>query len=201
MNGLYVLKPWFSARLSRLRDRLIRYRISPNQISTVGDFFAVGAAAALAFLPTPFAALPVAVLLVARLACANLDGALARSTGRQTRWGAVLNELADRVADLVVVAGMLPHAPLAVVLGTALASTMPSWVSLAGAAAGAQRINGGPLGKVERCLLVVVAALTGWYAVILLVIAAGSVLTAILRLFRLARIVRKDDVVRLLGTR
>ncbi|NUR87995.1 MAG: phosphatidate cytidylyltransferase, partial [Nonomuraea sp.] len=105
-------------------------------------------------------------------------GALARDTGRTTRRGALLNELGDRAADLIVLAGFLPLAQLWLVSTAALAATLPSWIALAGAAAGAPRRNGGPLGKTERCLLVAVAAASGWVTPVLLVIAVGSVVTA-----------------------
>ncbi|MFF8954409.1 CDP-alcohol phosphatidyltransferase family protein [Streptomyces sp. NPDC014894] len=185
MNGLYALKPWYAARLSGVRGALVRREVSPDALTAAGVVCAAGAAAALAWLPAPLAALPVAVLLAARLACANLDGALARETGRTSRRGALLNELGDRAADLAVLAGFLTLAPLWLVAVAALAATLPSWVSLAGAAAGARRLNGGPAGKTERCLLAVVAAATGWAVPVLIVIAAGSLLTALLRLGRL----------------
>ncbi|MCX5385865.1 CDP-alcohol phosphatidyltransferase family protein [Streptomyces sp. NBC_00083] len=178
MNGLYALKPWYADRLSGVRGALARHGVSPDTLTAAGVVSAAGAAAALALLPVPLAALPVAVLLAARLAFANLDGALARDTGRTTRRGALLNELGDRAADLVVLAGFLPLAPLWLVATAALAATLPSWVALAGAAAGAPRRNGGPVGKTERCLLVVVAAASGWAVPVLLAVAAGSVLTA-----------------------
>ncbi|MEV0094083.1 CDP-alcohol phosphatidyltransferase family protein [Streptomyces sp. NPDC050738] len=182
MNGLYALKPWYAARLSGIRGALARREVSPDTLTAAGVVCAAGAAASLAWLPVPYAALPVAVLLAARLAFANLDGALARDTGRTTRRGSVLNELGDRAADLVVIAGFLALAPLWLVAVAALAATLPSWVSLAGAAAGAPRRNGGPVGKTERCLLVVIAAATGWAVPALAVVAAGSALTAVLRL-------------------
>ncbi|MFE3946629.1 CDP-alcohol phosphatidyltransferase family protein [Streptomyces sp. NPDC059118] len=188
MNGLYALKPWYADRLSGVRASLVRHEVSPDTLTAAGVVAAAGAAAALAWLPTgPAAALPVALLLAARLAFANLDGALARDTGRTTRRGAVLNELGDRMADLVVLAGFLALAPLWLVAGAGLAATLPSWVSLAGAAAGAPRRNGGPVGKTERCLLVVIAAASGWAVPVLTVIAAGSLLTAALRLAGLWR--------------
>ncbi|MFE9778202.1 CDP-alcohol phosphatidyltransferase family protein [Streptomyces sp. NPDC005775] len=187
MNGLYALKPWYANRLSGVRASLVRREVSPDTLTAAGVVAAAGGAAALAWLPTGIAALPVAALLAARLAFANLDGALARDTGRTTRRGAVLNELGDRVADLVVLAGFLALAPLWLVAVAALAATLPSWVSLAGAAAGASRRNGGPVGKTERCLLVVVAAASGWAVPVLIVIAAGSLLTAALRLAGLWR--------------
>ncbi|MFJ1625045.1 CDP-alcohol phosphatidyltransferase family protein [Streptomyces sp. NPDC088190] len=188
MNGLYALKPWYADRLSGVRASLVRHEVSPDTLTAAGVVAAAGAAAALAWLPAgPTAALPVALLLAARLAFANLDGALARDTGRTTRRGAVLNEFGDRVADLVVLAGFLALAPLWLVAVAGLAATLPSWVSLAGAAAGAPRRNGGPVGKTERCLLVVVAAASGWAVPVLTVIAAGSLLTAALRLAGLWR--------------
>ncbi|MFC8079982.1 CDP-alcohol phosphatidyltransferase family protein [Streptomyces sp. NPDC057307] len=182
MNGLYALKPWYASRLSGVRAALVRREVSPDTVTAAGVVSAAGAAAAVAWLPAgPLAALTVAVLLAARLAFANLDGALARDTGRTTRRGAVLNELGDRVSDLVVLAGFIALAPLWLVAVAGLAATLPSWVSLAGTAAGAPRRNGGPVGKTERCLLVVVAAATGWAVPVLVVIAAGSALTAVVR--------------------
>ncbi|MFI8929788.1 CDP-alcohol phosphatidyltransferase family protein [Streptomyces sp. NPDC053474] len=183
--GLYALKPWYARKLSGVRGALARRAVSPDALTAAGVVCAAGAAAALAWLPAPLAALPVAALLAARLACANLDGALARDTGRSTRRGALLNELGDRAADLVMLAGFLPLAPLWLVATAALAATLPSWVSLAGAAAGAGRLNGGPVGKTERCALVVVAAASAWAAPVLAVIAAGSALTAAVRCGRL----------------
>ncbi|MFB8268633.1 CDP-alcohol phosphatidyltransferase family protein [Streptomyces sp. NPDC055955] len=181
MNGLYALKPWYAGRLSGLRRALAARRVSPDTLTAAGVVCAAGAAAALAWLPAPAAALPVTVLLAGRLAFANLDGALARDTGRTTRRGALLNELGDRAADLLVVAGFLPLAPLWLVAAAAFATTLPSWVSLAGAAAGAPRRNGGPVGKTERCLLAVVAAASGWAVPVLAAAAAGSAVTAVVR--------------------
>ncbi|MFI7011445.1 CDP-alcohol phosphatidyltransferase family protein [Streptomyces sp. NPDC050145] len=182
MNGLYSLKPWYADRLAGLRAGCAARGVSPDTLTWAGVLSGGAAGAALALLPAPLAALPVALLLAARLAFANLDGALARDTGRTTRRGALLNELGDRAADLAVLAGFLTVAPLWLVATAALAATLPSWVSLAGAAAGAPRRNGGPVGKTERCLLVVIAAASAWYVPVLAVLAAGSAVTALVRL-------------------
>ncbi|MBF4133759.1 MULTISPECIES: CDP-alcohol phosphatidyltransferase family protein [Streptomyces] len=187
MNGLYALKPWYADRLSGVRGALARRRISPDALTAAGVAAAAAAGGALALLPAGWAAAPVALLLAARLACANLDGALARDTGRTTRRGALLNEAGDRAADLLVIAAFWAVAPGWLVALAACAATLPSWVSLAGAAAGAPRLNGGPAGKTERCLLAVVAAATGWYTPVLAVLAAGSAATALLRGARLWR--------------
>ncbi len=184
MNGLYALKPWFARRLTLLRRKLIRSGVSPNAVTFAGMLCAGAAAASFALLPAPWAVVPVVVFLTARLACANLDGSIARETGKQTRLGSLLNEIGDRAADLLVILGFLPHISPSLVLGALLASSAPSWISIAGAAAGVRRINGGPMGKTERCLVVAVAAASGWYVPAAVVIVVGSALTAGVRLFQ-----------------
>ena len=186
MNGLYALKPWYATRLGGLRQVLVAHRIPPTALTGAGVVFGALAGAGLALLPAgPLAAGAVGALLAARLACANLDGGVARASGRGTRFGAVVNELGDRLAELAALAGALLFAPPAVVALAALAASAPSWVSLAGAVAGAPRVQGGPVGKTERCLILVAIAATGWAVPLLLVLAAGSLLTAVLRLVRI----------------
>ncbi|WPB92276.1 CDP-alcohol phosphatidyltransferase family protein [Streptomyces malaysiensis] len=184
MNGLYVLKSWFARRLTLLRRKLIRSGVSPNVVTFAGMLCAGAAAASFALLPAPWAVVPVVVFLTARLACANLDGSIARETGKQTRLGSLLNEIGDRAADLLVILGFLAHISPSLVLGALLPSSAPSWISIAGAAAGVRRINGGPMGKTERCLVVAVAAASGWYVPAAVVIVVGSALTAGVRLFQ-----------------
>jgi CDP-diacylglycerol--glycerol-3-phosphate 3-phosphatidyltransferase len=182
--GLYALKPWYAARLAGTRRWLAAHDVSPDALTAAGVGFGALAGVVLATVHHPLvAAVLVAVLLVLRLAAANLDGALARDTGRGTRFGAVVNELGDRAADLAVLAGCFALAPSWLVLLAMLAASAPSWVALAGAAAGTVRINGGPVGKTERCLLLVVIAAAPAYAgPLLAILAAGSLLTAALRL-------------------
>lgn len=180
--GLYALKPWYADRLTSVLAALVRRHVTPNTVSAVGVAFGALAGVALAVLPGGYAALAVAPLLALRLAAANLDGNLARITGRRSRWGAVVNELGDRAAELAVLAGCFAFAPAWLVLGAMLAASLPSWVSLAGAAAGHERLNGGPVGKTERCLLLVgVAAVQGAAVPLIGVLAVGSLVTAVRR--------------------
>jgi CDP-diacylglycerol--glycerol-3-phosphate 3-phosphatidyltransferase len=190
-GGLYSFKPWYARRLAPVRRRLVAANVPPAAITMAGIGFGGGAGAVLAVLrPGPAAGAAVAALLAARLACANLDGGVARDGGRATPFGAVLNEIGDRAAEFAVLAGCLAIAPAALVLTAALAATLPSWVALAGAAAGLGRVQGGPVGKTERCLLLALLAAFGWPAVWLWVLAAGSALTALVRLGRLAWLAR-----------
>jgi CDP-diacylglycerol--glycerol-3-phosphate 3-phosphatidyltransferase len=187
VNGLYTWKPWYAARLGPIRRSLLRRRVPPDAVTIAGVGFGGAAGAAIGTLPPgPFAALVVAALLAARLGCANLDGGLARESGRVTRRGAVVNELGDRAAELAALAGVLALAPAGLVAVAALVASAPSWVSLAGAAAGAPRLQGGPVGKTERCVVLVAIAATGCGGPLLVALAAGSALTALVRLRRLA---------------
>ncbi|GAA2001454.1 hypothetical protein GCM10009799_30850 [Nocardiopsis rhodophaea] len=194
MNGLYSLKPWFAARLALVRRGLVERGVGPAVLTWAGVGFGAAAGAAIALLPSGAAAgVAVAALLVARLACANLDGGVARESGRSTRFGFVVNELGDRLAEFAVLAGCLFVAPSGVVLAAALAATLPSWVALAGAAAGGERVQGGPVGKTERCALFVVLAATGAAVPVLVLMAAGSLITAVVRLVRVARALSEAD--------
>lgn len=177
MDGLYALKPWYAGRLAGLRTHLVSHNVSPNLISAAGIIAGAGAGLALA----TGAGVVVPPLVAVRLAAANLDGAVARDTGRTSPWGAVVNEIGDRGAELAMLAGAAFVSPPALVAAAALAATLPSWVSLAGAAAGAPRRNGGPVGKTERAALLALGAVTGQLPLALVVIAAGSVLTAAVR--------------------
>jgi CDP-diacylglycerol---glycerol-3-phosphate 3-phosphatidyltransferase len=194
-RGLYALKPWYADRLAGVRRGLAERGVTPGAVTVAGVGFGALAGLALATVRNPaIAAVLVAALLALRLAAANLDGSLARETGTSTRWGAVVNELGDRAAELAALAGCFALAPPWAVLLAMLAASAPSWVALAGAATGADRINGGPVGKTERCLLLVVlAAAPGYAGVLLAVLGVGSALTAVVRLRTLHRALATPD--------
>jgi CDP-diacylglycerol--glycerol-3-phosphate 3-phosphatidyltransferase len=167
----------------------VRSGTSPDvftAIGVAGGLAAAGFVAAGAAHPNPWWAAVVALALAVRLGGANLDGAVARARGVTRPWGFVLNELGDRASDLAV---MLVLAHLAGgwwgLIGLA-GSFLPTFASLALAGAGGPRLNGGPLGKTERCaLLVLVTLLAPWwtlYAPAAAVIGLGGLVTAAVRL-------------------
>ena len=192
MKGLYALKPWYTRRLTPIVNAAVTHQMSPDVFTAAGVVAAGAAGVAVALGWWPLAAL----FLALRLAGANLDGAVARARGVSRPWGFVVNEIGDRASDLLTFAGLAvwaarQHGPghaLVVLAGAqvmvaALAATLPTFASLAAAGAGAQRRNGGPLGKTERCLFVLVATA---FPVILPVVCTqlvnGSLITTVLRL-------------------
>lgn len=192
MAGLYGLKPWFTARLTPVIDAAVARQVSPDLFTAAGVVAAGCAGVAIAFGCWPLAA----VFMVLRLAGANLDGAVARARGVSRPWGFVVNEIGDRTSDLLAFAGLAVWAaqlhgpgfnwlswPVLQVVLAALAANLPTFASLAAAAAGATRRNGGPLGKTERCLFIVLAVAIPFIAPILLMqLVNGSIITTVLRL-------------------
>ena len=191
MVSLYSLKYWYTRRLGVIIQASVRRGISPDVWTAVGVIAAaLGCGAVvmgwwlLAF-----------ILLAARLGGANLDGAVARARGVSRPFGFVLNEIGDRVSDLFIMAGLVGLAlrtgssttTVYLTLIALAAATLPTFISLAAAGAGATRLNGGPFGKTERCLAAVVAAALPQYLVIIAwVIIMGSAVTACVRLARTA---------------
>jgi len=192
MRGLYALKPWYTRQLDGVVRWAVARDVSPDVFTWLGVVSAALAAVAIAVGAWPL----VLVLLAGRLAGANLDGAVARARGVSRPWGFVVNELGDRAGDLLMFVGLAVllgrlqgGAGLVLVLVAALVATLPTFVSLAGAGAGAPRINGGPFGKTERCLVVVVLAAAPGLSPILLPVMIGlSLVTVGTRLRELHRV-------------
>jgi len=102
VNGLYALKPWYTRRLAVIVDSAVRRGTSPDV------FTAWGVLAALLAAVSVWRGwwLVAGLLLAARFAGANLDGAVARARGVSRPWGFVLNEIGDRTSDLLMYAGL-----------------------------------------------------------------------------------------------
>lgn len=202
-RGLYAAKPWFTRRLERFVGVAVRRGWSPDAFTAVGVAFAAAAAAGLLIGWWPV----VLIGLVGRLAGANLDGAVARARGVSRPFGFLLNEIGDRVSDLLplaavgILAWQAGSAPaLAAALVAMTAASWPTFVSLAAAAAGAPRLNGGPLGKTERALVVLLMSVAvSWFPVEAVIvvgsaaIVAGSTLTAATRIRTARRSLRSVD--------
>ena len=197
MKGLYALKGWFTGILSPLLRLAVRWNISPNWLTSLGVAGAILAAWSFG------AQLPWLVLfgLVMRLGGANLDGAVARARGiANSKSGFWINELGDRLSDFIVLAAPII---MAVAFSTRflallalLAATLPTLVSVRGYLRKAVRLNGGPLGKTERCLLVFLSSLAMQLGVssetaistLSWLIILGSIYTAIVRTRQLRKL-------------
>lgn len=185
------MKYWYTRRLGVIIQASVRRGISPDVWTAVGVIAAALGCGALVMGWWILAF----ILLAARLGGANLDGAVARARGVSRPFGFVLNEIGDRLSDLFIMAGLVGLAlrtgssttTVYLTLIALATATLPTFISLAAAGAGAARLNGGPFGKTERCLAAVVAAaLPQFLSIIAWVIIVGSAVTACVRLARTA---------------
>lgn len=187
-----------SAPIRRLTGLLLRTTVTPDQVSAAG-LAAAALAAALLCWPSPLGYLAAALLVQLRLLANLLDGLLAVEGGRASRLGALWNELPDRVADPLILAGLgvAAGAP-ALGLVAGLFAVFTAYVRVFGASLGMGHDFAGPLAKQQRMALVTLACLGGAAELalgrapvlplaVLWLIVAGTALTAARRVLHLAR--------------
>ena len=185
--------------------------VSPNAISTVGMF--AGVCAGAAFARSGCGGQPNAWLLVAavliqlRLLCNMLDGMVAVATHRASPLGELFNEVPDRVADsaIFIGAGYAWGGNPTWGYLAALTAMFTAYLRAQGKVAGAHQEFCGPLAKPQRMFLLTLAALyaalaprswqwdtrpvwgDGTLGFALLIVSAGSTLTAVRRLRRIGK--------------
>lgn len=190
-------------------QRLQRMGARPNQVSMASVVFAAIAAICLAIAGGTDGGTRIAMLLLAaasiplRLLCNMLDGMLAVEGNLRTPTGELFNELPDRVADLLIIAGAgygARHIAWAPDLGwaTATAAILTAYVRTLGVSAGTLNHFTGIMAKPRRmhvliaaCLIAVVETVAGWPESVVLtaalaVILIGSLVTIVQRLRRIA---------------
>lgn len=147
-----------------LGARLAQANISANAISLAGVGAAALAAAALAGTRTTEGIgqhllwIAAGLLVGSRLLCNMLDGMVAVEWGKASPVGALYNEIPDRVADLLILAGAGFSAGGHELLGyaAALAAVFTAYVRVAARSVGAPSDFGGPMAKPMRMAIVIV---------------------------------------------
>jgi phosphatidylglycerophosphate synthase len=191
-----------------LAARLAAADVKPNSISVAGVVFA-GVSAVTFYMSAGFAAeTRAALLLIAaasiqlRLLCNLLDGMLAIECGLQTPAGDIFNDLPDRVADVVILTAAgyaVREIATAPILGwaAAVAALFTAYVRVLGGALGLRQHFIGPMAKQHRMFVLTMAAMLAAVETLtfgtaraipaaLAVILAGSILTAMRRVHRIA---------------
>lgn len=161
-GGLYAAKPRFQEYLRGVADGLAALGIHPDWLTAAAVGCAALAAAAMLGSPAqPLLLWLVPPLAFTRLALNALDGMVARRLGVERAWGTVLNELGDRLADLLFLAPLLavPSVPAPLVAGALCTVLLGSFVGVLGQSTTAGRQYGGLLGKADRMLWLSVACI------------------------------------------
>jgi phosphatidylglycerophosphate synthase len=193
---------WLAAALRRCGVR-------PNGVSVASVGCAM--AATTAFVAAPYASerarpllfVAAAAAIQLRLLCNLLDGMLAVEEGLQTPTGHLFNEIPDRVADVVILAGAgysVPQVAGGALLGwtAAAAALFTAYVRLLGGSLGLPQRFAGPMAKQHRMFVLTVASLAAAYETAwelpsiavpfaLVIIAGGAAITAWRRTVLVAR--------------
>jgi CDP-diacylglycerol--glycerol-3-phosphate 3-phosphatidyltransferase len=180
--GIYQIKPAFQRSLRGIEDVLVARRVHPDWLTYSALALSVIGGICLYFAPQFIWLLaPVGVICVVRTALNALDGLVAHRTGLARPWGEVLNEFCDRLADVALLGGAALAAPTAHVLGaiTLIAVLLTSYMGILAKAAGARRQYGGPMGKADRMVLLILASVIGFFLPLDLVYDAFLVLVLV----------------------
>lgn len=149
--SLRALRPVAQRALRPVVRLLATAGVTPNALSLTSTALALVGGASLAGGLRPAAAV---ALLGARLVLDVLDGELARATGRTSRAGAFLNDVGDGLDDVLLYGGLALGMGSAAMFAFAALGAATELVAVAGLAHGAPRSQAGPLGKVDRMLVV-----------------------------------------------
>jgi phosphatidylglycerophosphate synthase len=176
---------------ARLTDALVTRRVPPNLISQASMGFA--ALACLLFWGTSLAPVPFLILAAAcvqlRLLCNLLDGMVAVEGGMSTPDGPFWNDVPDRAADILILAGFgLAAGSLTLGLIAGILAVTTAYLREFGRSQGLGSDYSGPMAKPHRMAAVTVGAVAGaaealafgttWAVVIaLFVVLAGTVVT------------------------
>ncbi|WP_119732123.1 phosphatidylinositol phosphate synthase [Thermomonospora amylolytica] len=101
---LNKLRPALGRVLTPIGQAVARTGVSPNMITVIGTVGVVAGALGLYPLGEFFWG---TVVITAFVLFDMLDGAVARVTGRISKWGAFLDSTSDRVADAAIFAGLM----------------------------------------------------------------------------------------------
>jgi phosphatidylglycerophosphate synthase len=143
------------------------------------------------------------VLVMLRLWLNMFDGMVAVASGKASKKGEIINDLPDRISDILILGGMAQSGWCNTILAywAALFALLVAYVGLTGQAAGVQREYSGMMSKPWRMVALSVGAVAtcilvhmdqpfywyGWAAVDWMhwLIIAGSVQTIVVRLSRI----------------
>lgn len=176
--------------------------LSPNGISTIGILFAAAGAAAFLYAgESRWLWLGGALGIQLRLLANMLDGLVAVEGGKKSATGALFNELPDRVEDaLLLIAAGYASGVAELGYGATILAFATAYIRASGGALGFAQDFVGPMAKQHRMFALTVGAimaciLADGFAVevALWAIIAGSVATCIIRIHRIANLLRANE--------
>ncbi|MCA9840320.1 MAG: CDP-alcohol phosphatidyltransferase family protein [Trueperaceae bacterium] len=201
----------------RFTQLLVKQGIKPNLISMIGMLSAIIAGVLLSATSSGFATRPMwliaALLIFIRLLANMFDGMVALESGSSSRVGEVFNEVPCRISDIAVMvgAGFALGGNAFLGMTAACIAVLTAYIRAALVVAGAPSDYSGIMAKPQRMWVVIACALymgfasgswtfrwgqggsLGLFAVGLIIIIAGGILTVISRLITGIRLLDSGD--------
>lgn len=191
---------------------LIRLKVTPNAISITSTVFALCAALCLRAtsqtdsITARYYWIGAAVLILLRLFCNLLDGMVAIASSQFSAYGDILNEVPDRLSDVVILIGAGFTSASSTHLGyiAAVMAVLVAYMRSFGNSLGISGLFLGPMSKQQRMTVLVLASLyvgiapatwqpihtpsgLGLPAFALVIVIVGSLWTSLRRLGRIAQ--------------
>ncbi len=177
------IKPVFERKISPVVDIFYRINITPNFLTILGLF--ITGIGSLFIVSGSFFTAGIFILL--GNLCDAVDGALARRYNKTSKFGAFLDSVVDRYSDFLPFAGFAVYfsSDTFILILSLLAVAGSFLVSYSKARAESLGIecNVGILERPERSIILIVSLLTGFVEVGIILIAVGSHITALQRIF------------------
>ena len=184
----------YRAVMTQVVRVFVRLGFRPNAVTVLGLALAVGAG----WLAAQGAFVLAGWLYLAAGPLDAIDGALARSTGRTSRFGAVLDSALDRYGESVLLAGLgywLAGAgrlvDLLLVFATLVGSLLVSYVRARAEGLGLE-LKIGLLTRLERYAVMLLTLFSGQLTIGLAVMAVLANLTVLQRMVKVYRLTRGD---------
>ena len=185
----------FSGVLDQAAKLLDRLSVRPNTLTVMHLALALGAG----WLAAQGSLVRAGVIYLVAGPLDALDGALARGSGRVTRFGAALDSILDRYAEGALLAGLAywlasngRTVELMLVFATLVGSLLVSYVRARAEGLGLE-LKVGLLTRVERYVLMLLTLFSGQLLVGLAIMAGLSNFTVLQRMVEVYRLTREDS--------
>ena len=153
---IYDLKPAFQNILRPVVKFLVKFSITPNQVTIFTCLLSLIVASLLYNNPdSSLIYLSIPLFMFFRMALNAIDGMMAKEHNMMTPLGALLNEFTDVLADSALYIAFCSHALISakLVIPIALLAVMTELIGISATTIGASRRYDGPMGKSDRAFV------------------------------------------------
>jgi archaetidylinositol phosphate synthase len=178
---LNKLRARVSAAIKPIATGLAKLGLSPNSITVIGFLISIASAYLFFISQQQWGG---AVLLLSGL-FDILDGAVAKVSGRVTKFGGILDSVLDRYSDLIILAAIVVAGLTNIFIGMAaiIGSVMVSYSRARGELEGVKMASVGLMERAERIVVLAITALVGYVWVGVAVLAVLANFTVAQRLY------------------